>query len=39
MNSATCTCEFIYAANEAEFAAALDRDGIDLIMSDFTLRD
>src|SRR5471032_1586639 len=30
-------CDYVYAANEAEFAAALDRDHIDLILSDFTL--
>ena len=31
------SCDFVYAANETEFSAALDRDKIDLILSDFTL--
>jgi hypothetical protein len=31
------SCEFVYAASEAEFSAALDRDKIDLILSDFTM--
>jgi hypothetical protein len=31
------SCEFVYASSEAEFSAALDRDNIDLILSDFTL--
>jgi hypothetical protein len=31
------SCEFVYAASEAEFSAALDRDRIDLILSDFTI--
>ena len=31
------SCEFVYAASEAEFAAALDRGKIDLILSDFTM--
>ena len=31
------SCEFVYAASEAEFSAALDRDRIDLILSDFTM--
>jgi hypothetical protein len=30
-------CEFVYAASEAEFSAALDRGKIDLILSDFTM--
>lgn len=30
-------CEFVYAAGEAEFAAALDRENFDLILSDFAL--
>jgi two-component system, cell cycle sensor histidine kinase and response regulator CckA len=30
-------CDFVYAASEAEFSAALDRDKIDLILSDFTM--
>jgi hypothetical protein len=30
-------CEFVYAAGKEEFAAALDRDNIDLILSDFTM--
>ena len=30
-------CEFVYAASEAEFAAALERVKFDLILSDFTI--
>ena len=30
-------CEFVYATGKEEFAAALDRDNIDLILSDFTM--
>jgi hypothetical protein len=30
-------CEFAYAAGKAEFAAALDKDKIDLILSDFAM--